>query len=86
MDSSTSCLPSLFFTVTCTILLLHCRLAIAVLQRNVRKHLFLRDWKWWKLFTKVKPLLNVARTEEELKQKEDEVIAEACCCPGSLVD
>ena len=53
------------------------RLAIAVLQRNVRKHLFLRDWRWWKLFTKVKPLLNVARTEEELKQKEDEVITEA---------
>ena len=29
------------------------RLAIAVIQRNVRKHLFLRDWKWWKLYTKV---------------------------------
>ncbi len=49
------------------------RLAIAVIQRNVRKHLFLRDWRWWRLFTKVKPLLNVARTEDELKQKEDEV-------------
>ncbi len=50
------------------------RLAIAVIQRNVRKHLFLRDWRWWRLFTKVKPLLNVARTEDELRQKEDEVI------------
>ena len=30
------------------------RLAIAVIQRNVRKHLFLRDWKWWKLYTKVR--------------------------------
>ena len=49
------------------------RLAIAVIQRNVRKHLFLRDWRWWRLFTKVKPLLNVARTEDELRQKEDEV-------------
>ena len=28
------------------------RLAIAVLQRNIRKYLFLRDWKWWKLYTK----------------------------------
>ena len=50
------------------------RLAIAVIQRNVRKHLFLRDWRWWRLFTKVKPLLNVARTEDELRQKEDEVM------------
>ena len=49
------------------------RLAIAVIQRNVRKHLFLRDWKWWKLYTKVKPLLNVARTEDELRQKEEEL-------------
>ena len=53
--------------------LLCCRLAIAVLQRNIRKYLFLRDWKWWKLYTKVKPLLNVARTEDELRQKEDEL-------------
>ena len=33
------------------------RLAIAVIQRNVRKHLFLRDWKWWKLYTKVRNIL-----------------------------
>ena len=52
------------------------RLAIAVIQRNVRKHLFLRDWRWWKLFTKVKPLLNVARAEDELRQKEEEVMDE----------
>lgn len=46
---------------------------MAVLQRNIRKYLFLRDWKWWKLYTKVKPLLNVARTEDELRQKEEEL-------------
>jgi hypothetical protein len=33
----------------------------------------LKNWAWWKLYTKVKPLLNVARTEEEMKQKEEEV-------------
>jgi len=53
--------------------LLDQRIAIAVLQRNVRKYLFLRDWKWWRLYTKVKPLLNVARTEDELRQKEEEL-------------
>ena len=35
--------------------------------------MFLKNWAWWKLYTKVKPLLNVARTEEEMKQKEEEV-------------
>ena len=49
------------------------RLAMAVIQRNCRKHVFLRGWQWWRLFTKVKPLLNVAHTEEELKKKEGEV-------------
>lgn len=44
-----------------------------MLQRNIRKYLFLRDWKWWRLYTKVKPLLNVARTEDELRQKEEEL-------------
>ena len=49
------------------------RLALAVIQRNVRKHLFIRDWKWWKLFTKIKPMLKVVHTEQELKQKDEEV-------------
>ena len=49
------------------------RIGVAVIQRNVRKYLFLKNWAWWKLYTKVKPLLNVARTEEEMKQKEEEV-------------
>ncbi len=48
-------------------------MAIAVLQRNIHKYLFLRNWKWWRLYTKVKPLLNVARSEDELKQKEEEL-------------
>ena len=48
------------------------RLALSVLQRNVRKYLSLRNWPWWKLYTKVKPLLSVARQEEEMKKLEDE--------------
>ena len=30
-----------------------CRIGIAVIQRNVRKYLFLRNWSWWRLYTKV---------------------------------
>ncbi|CAF1238599.1 unnamed protein product [Rotaria sordida] len=48
------------------------RLALGVLQRNCRKYLSLRNWPWWKLYTKVKPLLSVARQEEEMKKLEDE--------------
>ncbi|CAF3425009.1 unnamed protein product [Rotaria sp. Silwood1] len=48
------------------------RIALAILQRNVRKYLSLRNWPWWKLYTKVKPLLSVARQEEEMKKLEDE--------------
>ncbi|CAF0951774.1 unnamed protein product [Rotaria sp. Silwood1] len=48
------------------------RIALTVLQRNCRKYLSLRNWPWWKLYTKVKPLLSVARQEEEMKKLEDE--------------
>ena len=30
----------------------------------------IREWPWWRLYTKVKPVLNVHRTEEELKDRE----------------
>ncbi|XP_023687437.1 myosin-16-like [Paramormyrops kingsleyae] len=49
------------------------RIALIAIQRNVRKFLQLRFWGWWKLYTKVKPLLNVARQEDELKAKEEEL-------------
>uniref|UniRef100_H0Y1Q4 Myosin heavy chain 16 n=1 Tax=Otolemur garnettii TaxID=30611 RepID=H0Y1Q4_OTOGA len=49
------------------------RIGLKVIQRNVRKFLQLRFWGWWKLYNKVKPLLNVARQEEEMKVKEEEL-------------
>ncbi|XP_031573966.1 myosin-10-like [Actinia tenebrosa] len=47
--------------------------AIRVIQRNCLSYLKLRNWQWWRLFTKVKPLLNVTRQEEELTHKSDEL-------------
>lgn len=44
-------------------------LAVRCIQKNVRKFLTVRDWTWWRLLVKVTPLLNVHRTEEELKIK-----------------
>ncbi|XP_067089110.1 myosin-16-like [Osmerus mordax] len=49
------------------------RIALIAIQRNVRKFLQLRYWGWWKLYTKVKPLLNVARQEDAFKAKEEEL-------------
>ncbi|XP_068940839.1 putative uncharacterized protein MYH16 [Petaurus breviceps papuanus] len=49
------------------------RMGLKVIQRNIRKFLQLRFWGWWKLYNKVKPLLNVARQEEEMKAKEEEL-------------
>ncbi|KAM7372302.1 hypothetical protein PAMP_009481 [Pampus punctatissimus] len=49
------------------------RIALMAIQRNVRKFLQLRFWGWWKLYTKVKPLLMVARQEEAFKAKEEEL-------------
>ena len=42
------------------------RLALQVVQRNLRKYLQLRTWPWWKLWQKVKPLLNASRIEDEM--------------------
>lgn len=42
------------------------RVAIKIIQRNIRKYMILRTWLWWKMWTKVKPLLNVTRVEDEI--------------------
>ncbi|XP_046620905.1 myosin heavy chain, muscle isoform X12 [Neodiprion virginianus] len=47
------------------------RLALQVVQRNLRKYLQLRTWPWWKLWQKVKPLLNATRIEDELAKWEE---------------
>ncbi|XP_003377654.1 putative myosin head [Trichinella spiralis] len=47
--------------------------AIRVIQRNGLAYLKLRHWKWWRLFTKVKPLLQVTNQEERLQHKEEEL-------------
>ena len=43
------------------------------IQRNVRAFLAVRDWPWWRLLVRVTPLLNVHRTEEQLKIANDEL-------------
>ncbi|XP_063080048.1 myosin-10-like isoform X1 [Engraulis encrasicolus] len=47
--------------------------ALKILQRNCFAYLKLRHWQWWRLFTKVKPLLQVTRQEEEMLAKDEEL-------------
>jgi len=47
--------------------------AIRILQRNCAAYLKLRNWQWWRLYTKVKPLLQVTENDEKVMQKENEL-------------
>ena len=53
--------------------LIVCRMALAMIQRNIRKWLTLRHWHWWKLYTRVKPLLSIARQEDEMRKCAEEL-------------
>ena len=44
------------------------RVALSIIQRNIRKWLGLKNWMWWKLYTRIKPLLSMARAEDEMKK------------------
>lgn len=47
--------------------------AIRILQRNCAAYLKLRNWSWWRLYTKVKPLLPVADIDRQIMLKDDEL-------------
>uniref|UniRef100_A0A1I8PN10 Myosin motor domain-containing protein n=2 Tax=Stomoxys calcitrans TaxID=35570 RepID=A0A1I8PN10_STOCA len=49
-------------------------LAVRCIQRNVKAFLAVRDWPWWRLLVRVTPLLNVHRTEEQLKSANEELL------------
>jgi len=47
--------------------------AIRTIQRNARTYNELRDWPWWSLYTKVKPLLAATQADSELVKKKAEL-------------
>jgi myosin protein heavy chain len=53
---------------------LHRAVAIRAIQRNARVYAGLREWPWWKLYTKVRPLLAATRNDDELRRKEAELL------------
>lgn len=55
------------------------RVALIVIQRNMKKYLQMRTWPWYRLWSKVKPLLNVSRIDDmmtELEEKANKALAE----------
>lgn len=47
--------------------------AVNLLQKNALLSLGLLRWPWWSLFIKIKPLLEVQKNEENLKEKEEKI-------------
>ncbi|GAA5863922.1 hypothetical protein JCM8547_005281 [Rhodosporidiobolus lusitaniae] len=53
---------------------LHRAQAVRTLQRNAKLYVQLRAWPWWPLFQRVRPLLAAARSDDELRRKEEELL------------
>lgn len=47
--------------------------AVRTIQRNARLYVQLREWPWWQLYTRVRPMLKATRHDEELKRKQMEL-------------
>lgn len=45
-------------------------LAIRCIQKNIKKNRGVKGWPWWKLFTTVRPLIEVQLTEEQIRGKD----------------
>lgn len=56
----------------------HCRMilqkeALPVVQNSIKNYLIIRDWLWWKLWQRVKPLLKMSKIEDHIKELEDKI-------------
>ncbi|VEN40999.1 unnamed protein product [Callosobruchus maculatus] len=47
--------------------------AVRCIQRNVRRFVAVRDWPWWRLLVRLQPLLDVHRTEQQLRARTEEL-------------
>ncbi|XP_075417406.1 unconventional myosin-XVIIIa isoform X9 [Tenrec ecaudatus] len=48
-------------------------LAIRCVQKNIKKNQGVKDWPWWRLFTTVRPLIEVQLSEEQIRSKDEEI-------------
>ncbi|CEP13708.1 hypothetical protein [Parasitella parasitica] len=47
--------------------------AIRIMQRNARIYITLREWPWWKMYAKVKPLNAAYRLDTQMREKEQKI-------------
>merc|ERR1711874_487026 len=47
------------------------RPSLVIVQRNIKKFLFLRNWPWYNLWQRAKPLINQPRIEDEIRELEE---------------
>ncbi|KAI8048594.1 P-loop containing nucleoside triphosphate hydrolase protein [Gilbertella persicaria] len=47
--------------------------AIRVMQRNARIYISLREWPWWKIYAKLKPLNHAYRVDTQIREKEQKI-------------
>ena len=47
--------------------------AVRTIQRNARLYVELRQWPWWQMYSKLRPLLKTTRHDEELKRQKVEL-------------
>lgn len=50
------------------------RVALIVVQSRLRQLLQLRNWSWSNLWQNVKPLLNITRIEDEMRELEEKLV------------
>ncbi|KAB5543295.1 hypothetical protein PHYPO_G00077420 [Pangasianodon hypophthalmus] len=48
-------------------------LAIRCIQKNIKKNRGVKGWPWWKLFTTVRPLVEVQLSEDQIRSKDEEI-------------
>jgi myosin heavy chain 9/10/11/14 len=49
----------------------HRKKAICIIKKNAKICVDLQKWNWWKLYLKIKPLLDVRKRDNELKEKDN---------------
>lgn len=50
-------------------------ISAVLIQNSVRAYIELKNWPWWKLFQKIRPLLKRRNFENEIKERENQIKA-----------
>merc|ERR1719315_203220 len=60
------------------------RIALTVVQRNVRKYISMKSWVWFYLWMRVKPLISQPRIEDEIRDLKTRSDASVALCKEAV--